>query len=346
MASKAEFYQSHLDRVSRSFALCIRQLPSPLREWIGLSYLLCRVVDTVEDAPWASAEAQFEAFSRFDRALLSRTDLDAVKDWAAFFPVDLSEAETALLSETVELMDDYHRFPTPIHDIMKELILSMSRGMQHFCRTRSEGALYLRSLAEVNQYCFFVAGVVGELLSKLLAKVEPRFEMSAQTLLRAHHFGLFLQKVNLLKDQVGDERVGRHLIPSRELVESSAQENGVNACEFLLSLPKEQAEFRRFCAWSLFLGLEALVVSRRSAVEKKILKVPRQRMEEIITQVEERLLDDSGLRLLFQELSSALGWSTEVSPVASPGPVPEWFLRLYQGPLQAPSLTRLGVASI
>jgi len=347
MASKAEFYQSHLDRVSRSFAFCIRQLPSPLREWIGLSYLLCRVVDTVEDAPWTSTEAQFDAFRRFDEALLSASDLGRVRDWAAVFPAGLSQAEAALLGETVELMDDYHRFPPAIRDIMKELIYSMSQGMQHFCRTRSaDGALYLQTLAEVNQYCFFVAGVVGELLSKLLAKVEPRFEMSEQALLRAHHFGLFLQKVNLLKDQVGDERVGRHLIPSRELVENSAQENAVNAFEFLLSLPKEQPEFRRFCAWSLFLGLEALGVSRRSAIENKVLKVPRQRMEEIISDVEDRLLDDGALRQLFQSLSAALSWAAEATPKTESAPVPDWFLRLYLGPLEAPNLSRLGVSSI
>ncbi len=51
MLKEAEFYQTHLDRVSRSFAFCIRQLPDPLRGWVGLSYLLCRILDTIEDSP-------------------------------------------------------------------------------------------------------------------------------------------------------------------------------------------------------------------------------------------------------------------------------------------------------
>ena len=44
------FYQTHLDRVSRSFAFCIKKLESPLRQWVSLAYLLCRVLDTVEDS--------------------------------------------------------------------------------------------------------------------------------------------------------------------------------------------------------------------------------------------------------------------------------------------------------
>ena len=48
------FYQTHLDRVSRSFAFCIKKLESPLRQWVSLAYLLCRVLDTVEDSIWES----------------------------------------------------------------------------------------------------------------------------------------------------------------------------------------------------------------------------------------------------------------------------------------------------
>jgi hypothetical protein len=33
--SRADFYQQQLDRVSRSFAFCIEQLPEPLRGWVG-----------------------------------------------------------------------------------------------------------------------------------------------------------------------------------------------------------------------------------------------------------------------------------------------------------------------
>ena len=43
--------ETMLPRVSRTFALSIRFLPPDVRAPVLLSYLLCRVADTVEDAP-------------------------------------------------------------------------------------------------------------------------------------------------------------------------------------------------------------------------------------------------------------------------------------------------------
>ena len=345
MASKAEFYQSHLDRVSRSFAFCIQQLPSPLREWVGLSYLLCRLVDTVEDAAWTSTEAQMAAFARFDRALLDSGEVGVLKGWSADFPAGLEISEIKLLDDAERLMGDYHRLPPAVAEVMREMVHSMSQGMQHFCRRKTDGHLHLNSLTEVNQYCFFVAGLVGELLVKLCARIEPRLPITQSILLKAHHFGLFLQKVNLLKDQVGDEQVGRYLIPSREQVELSSHENANSALEFLLALPKEQIEFRRFCAWSLFLGLEALRVARRSLVEKQVLKVPRRQMEELFVNIEACLSDDGGMRQLFQSLTERLGWVAAEPGERGAAVVPAWFSDLYRGPLEPLSLSQLGVAS-
>lgn len=333
MVAKAEFYQTHLDRVSRSFAFCIRQLPSPLREWVGLSYLLCRVVDTIEDAPWTKSEAQLIAFAKFDRALLYSDQVPLLDGWIKDFPSDLNEGEVDLLNDAAILMRDYHQFPASISQVMRDLIHSMSLGMQHFCRTKTGGRLQLNTLAEVNQYCFFVAGVVGELLAKLVARVEPQFRISQTTLLRAHHFGLFLQKVNLLKDQVGDERLGRHFIPSRELVEESSRENANSALEFLLALPKEQTEFRRFCAWSLFLGLESLSVARNSIAEDRVLKVSKETTDDVLSSVEATLEDNVGLRRLFQTLAQKLGWKVAPAP-SRPVEFTPWMQDLYSGGLR------------
>lgn len=345
MASKAEHYQTHLDRVSRSFAFCIRQLPAPLREWVGLSYLLCRLVDTIEDSAWPNLETQLKNFERFDHALLSPEGVKELEGWERGFAPDIPEGERLLLADASRLLNDYHRFPPQIGGILRELVYSMSQGMQHFCRLRSGGELYLKTLAEVNQYCFFVAGVVGELLTKLMAKMDPRVDLSQSTLVKAHHFGLFLQKVNLLKDQVWDEKVGRHLVPSREQVEKSAQENSLHAFEFLAGLPLVQREFRRFCAWSLFLGMESLAVARNSMREMQVLKVDRQHTEVLLQDVERRLEDNGLLRELFQSLCQKLGWNEASSSAVAETAVPDWLLKLYRGPLEPKSLSLLGVAA-
>ena len=45
-----EKQQYYLETVSRTFALTIPLLPKDLEDWIGNSYLLCRIIDTIEDA--------------------------------------------------------------------------------------------------------------------------------------------------------------------------------------------------------------------------------------------------------------------------------------------------------
>jgi phytoene/squalene synthetase len=342
--SNSEFYQTHLDRVSRSFAFCIRQLPEPLRGWVGLSYLLCRLVDTIEDSNWPDLKTQQDVFHQFDRCLQNSAECPGLSSWSQVFPQDIVEGEQILIGDAPRLLSDFHALSKPVKEIMRELVLSMSLGMQHFSKNRQDGRLKLNSLAEVNQYCFFVAGLVGELLAKLIANVEPKFDLSQNNLRRAHHFGLFLQKVNLLKDQVADEKVGRHLIPSRELVEDSSQENATEAFDFLLQVPRHQMEFRRFCAWSLFLGLEALKVARKSVLSRQVLKVSRPDMQKLLQRVEEALSDDGALRVLFSELTTHLGWPKRLGQGrAQTSELPQWLTGLYRGLLDTQSLRNLGV---
>ncbi len=336
----SEFYQAHLDRVSRSFAFCISQLQEPLRHWISLSYLLCRVLDTIEDSLWPTEAMQKQAYVVFDLALSGVEPPQSLSFFA-----DESQASTAeqdLLIASKALFSDLRALPPGVSEIVRSSVSTMSQGMQYFSERRKKGQLYLKNLSEVNQYCFFVAGVVGELLAKLLSQV-TQVPLAQSSLLKAHHFGLFLQKVNLLKDQVGDERQGRHLIPSRQLVEDSAQENATHAFQFLQELPSEQTEFRRFCAWSLFLGLESLLVARKSQQEGSVLKVGRQRTEQILSDVESALDDAGRMSSLFRVAAVALGWTHVTSVRASTNSAPLWLTHLYRGPLSAQSLSALGV---
>lgn len=338
-----DFYQPHLDRVSRSFAFCIAQLSEPLKDWVALSYLLCRVVDTAEDAPWDSPVAQNAAFLLFDGALEHRQAIVGLKDWQNSFPKGITEGERLLLLDSARLFADFHDLPENIREIVRANVSSMSLGMQHFLKTREDRRLELKSLREVNQYCFFVAGVVGELLAELIHEVEPRFVLTQDGLLRAHHFGLFLQKVNLLKDQVGDEKEGRHFLPSRRLVEDSAFDNALKAFAFLSDLPAGQTEFRRFCAWSLFLGLESLLVARESAAAGQVLKVPRPQAEELLERIEKDIEAPERLAGLFQEMTTRLGWLVPQSQEGRDEKLAEWFGDLYKGRLEPALLGNLGI---
>jgi phytoene/squalene synthetase len=326
------FYQERLDAVSRSFALCIPQLASPFRDRVALAYLLLRVLDTVEDAPYTDKLAQQRQFDRM-RAFLRRqpTQRD-VETFVAMFPTQLTDAERALVNDTFALFEDAHALPAPIRVAMFDAIARMADGMAAY--TRRPSPLKLVDLEDVTRYCCFVAGLVGEMLTRLWAidRTEPAPAMSL-----AYQFGVFLQKVNILKDQGEDEAAGRFLVPDRHELLASLRRDGEGALGYLQALPRGDRGYRVFCAWSLMMG----------AVSVSQLDQPRQSHREETAKLLARtasIADDNGaLTQLFGELMPRLPELTLRAPLAKPES-PEWFRRNLAAPLSEADLRRLGIA--
>ena len=109
-----EFYQKHLDRVSRSFAFCIAKLDSPFREWTSLSYLLCRVLDTVEDSSWPDLKlrnSQYDELEGYLERLPAETQVAA---WKSRFPrFNPRHGETASLPTPGRCSTISTPFPPP-----------------------------------------------------------------------------------------------------------------------------------------------------------------------------------------------------------------------------------------
>lgn len=320
LSPRAEFYQSHLDRVSRSFAFCIARLDGSLRLNVGLSYLLCRILDTIEDAPWASFSEQEVSFRCFDELISQPLEpsqsVETVARWVAAFPkAGIADGEALLLQDAHRLISDFHALQPDLRESLARSILSMSAGMRHYMGQKAkEGRLVLESAADVNRYCFFVAGVVGEMLTRFLScEVQP----SVHRLRDGFRFGLFLQKVNILKDQSGDEAQGRYLVPSRSMVLSGLLRDADGAFRYLLSLPEKDVGFRLFCAWSLFLGLASLPWIQGVNGDGK--KIPRSDTLSLLCEVENRIHDERALQSLFAELRPQMAAeNTELAPILQP----------------------------
>jgi farnesyl-diphosphate farnesyltransferase len=81
-------------------------------------------------------------------------------------------------------------------------------------RTDDEG-LVLKSLDDLREYCYTVAGIVGELLTDLFLLEESSLQAAAPVLRpRARAFGEALQLVNILKDSDEDAAEGRRYLPA------------------------------------------------------------------------------------------------------------------------------------
>ena len=345
--SKAEFYQQHLNRVSRSFAFCIEELDRPLRDWIGLAYILCRIVDTVEDSLWEKPEAQLESFDQFAEFIKKRPDTEAVRVWATEIPEDIPESEKVLLDASEAFFSDFHDLDDNVQEALRPSILQMTYGMKHFCKGYKDerGELKLDHLQDTNQYCFFVAGVVGELLTRLAEIELPGYQAKQGTLLKAVHFGLYLQKINILKDQLGDLKEGRNFISSRDQVRRSLVTNVENAFAYILEIPKEDKGFRTFCAWSLFLGLVSLPYIDKSWEKKKEIKISRTEAFLTLRKVKSVIKDDVALEKIFRKYISADELKSSLGKGKAPTEKP-WFLDIYEGELSPEDFQELGMLGL
>ena len=217
-------------------------------------------------------------------------------------------------------------------------VRTMRLGMQHYAEARSaEGALRLSSLTEVNRYCYFVAGVVGHLLTQLFMLSRPDFTPHDAFMRDAFHFGLFLQKINLLKDQRTDESEGRFLVPQRRAVLASLRTNTAGSIAYLTALPVDAREYRLFCAWSLFLGLASLPHMEQSYSEGKAKKIGRAETMELMQQVGEIVQDNAALKSALAEYVRGLPPETEA------GHAPDWFCALSGDALRPSELSDLQV---
>jgi len=324
------FYEHWLELVSRSFALCIPQLDPPFRDRVALAYLLFRVLDTIEDAPFAeraTQQRQFERLRAFLRTMPTPHDVDV---FVAAFPPEISVAERSLLGETRVLLAEAHAAPAPARTAVFGAMNRMAMGMEAY--TQRPAPLQLLDIEDVARYCCFVAGVVGEMLTQLW-KID-RTAAAPRTSL-AYHFGLFLQKVNILKDQREDEAAGRFFVPDRSELIASLRTDAQRALAYLQAIPRGD-RYRIFCAWCLMLG--AVTVAQLDEPKRS----RRDEVSLLLGNTAAIADDDAALARQLAELMPPLPDGPERAAIAKPESF-EWFRHTLAAPLTDAELRELGV---
>jgi len=217
--SDSDALQALLQKTSRTFALTIPMLPPPLRTEIGVAYLLFRIIDTFEDATaWPPAK-RIAALGEFVR-LLDQPDPQQAASAAAIWvrhPPVVHDGYVELLSEVPRVLGWYHQLAAPAREQLRIHVDRSARGMGVFIeRTDDRGILRLQTLDDLRDYCYVVAGIVGEMLTELFLLGDARLSSSATALrARAVAFGEGLQLVNILKDAGADAVEGRVYLPQQ-----------------------------------------------------------------------------------------------------------------------------------
>ena len=209
--------RSILPLVSRTFALGIKLLPSRLELPVRLGYLLCRIADTVEDDLALSPARKAELLDEFMQCFDDASRADAYSD--IIHELTTNDTYVDLVAATGEVFTLYRGLDQPTRAILRKWIAEMVRGMRRFVVDHPAG-IRISTVGEFHEYCYFVAGTVGHLLTDLWHQHSSVVDSRAygKLLDDCEPFGEALQSVNILKDIAWDaEHENSVYVPSELL---------------------------------------------------------------------------------------------------------------------------------
>ncbi len=294
-----KYCEQALPKVSRTFALNICVLEGDLKNSILVAYLFCRIVDTVEDAAVLDAKVKVRLLQEFSRIMQDpEVRASSLATWVDDCrEVDGSANDLDLLAHTVTVFRAFDTLPQNHREQIIPSVAEMARGMAYFQeKFDASGLTLLESQEELEEYCFYVAGLVGEMLCNLFFQALPNLSPASKKIMRetAVSFGLGLQMTNISKDMIVDRSRGWSYIPRsfitevgltvEEFSQGGEEDKSLkvlgrilnkttghlkDALRFTLAIPSRSARIRLFCIWPLWMAMETVAVLHNN---RKLLK--------------------------------------------------------------------------
>lgn len=199
--NQRDFCYAALNKVSRSFAVVIQQLPRELKDPVCVFYLVLRGLDSVEDDMTYPAEKRMPLLRNFHEKCFE-------KGWKLNGVGDSDDYRTLLANfdKVIHLflqLDESYQFV--IADICKQ----MGNGMADYAERK------VNTLEDYDHYCHYVAGLVGIGLSALFSASGLEIKQLQQETHLANSMGLLLQKTNISRDYYEDLHLGRVFWPKQ-----------------------------------------------------------------------------------------------------------------------------------
>jgi farnesyl-diphosphate farnesyltransferase len=291
LTSSDELRGDLLRRVSRSFYLSLAILPRPLREPLGLAYLLARAADTVADTRLIARPERIGHLNALRQAYAGAA-VDTAGVARACAPHQAHAAERRLLERVDAVLAAVAELPAFDRERVRAVLTTITDGMLfdlgRFPGEDARALAALDTLEELDRYTYLVAGCVGEFWTDLHLAHRPRLAGRDAVTMRALgvRFGKALQMTNVLRDVPSDLAQGRCYLPARELAALGLTPTDVltaagatrarpllarllevaighydAAWGYTLAIPRREWRMRLACAWPLLIGqatLEAL----------------------------------------------------------------------------------------
>ena len=280
-----------LDQTSRSFSAVIKELNPEMLVPICLFFLTLRGLDTIEDdtsIPLATKEPLLRNFKDY-----------LEQDGWTFNGNRPEEKDRELLVQFHNVVTEFKKLKPAYQEVIKDITNKMGNGMADYCIKAESNDASVKTIEEFDLYCFYVAGLVGEGLTRLF--VEGEFGNPALLKRPRLHksMGLFLQKTNIIRDIREDNDDGRRFWPeeiwskhvndfndlfkpenldaalncSSEMVLNSLEH--VEDCLFYLAGLREQSVFN-FCAIPQSMAIATLELCfRNPAVFQRNIKITK-----------------------------------------------------------------------
>ena len=179
-----------LEMTSRSFALVVQELHPELVVPVALFYLVLRGLDTIEDDMTISLEEKEPLLRSFETVL--------ERDGWTYDGNGPHEKDRELLVHFDDVITELQLIDPKYRDIIKDITHQMGNGMADYATINS-----VTTIEEYELYCHYVAGLVGDGLTRFFFVADDGFAnpalLSTQPAL-AESMGRFLQKTNIIRD--------------------------------------------------------------------------------------------------------------------------------------------------
>ncbi len=222
---------------------------------------------------------------------------------------------------------------TPTQQLaVKRCVEKMSQGMAEFQRAKTlEG---LPTLVDLDRYCYFVAGIVGEMLTDLFCEHCPELAPHRNELMAlAVCFGQGLQMTNILKDIWKDRESDTCWLPrsvfddldgglaaALRQQDADALATGIDelvgiahahlqaALRYTQAIPKREVGIRRFCLWAIGMAVLTLrrIHSNPGYVDGDSVKISRRAVKATIAACNVAQLSNRATGALFSAASHGL----------------------------------------
>ncbi|MCU0501499.1 MAG: squalene/phytoene synthase family protein, partial [Anaerolineae bacterium] len=278
---------------SRSFAMVVLSLEEPLNCYMAAAYLVCRVVDNIEDCnrPFAWKQQRFLEFHQLIEEPACAPQILAV--WSQESWPGLTQDESEMMGKVkgLTLWEIYAQIPERSRSAIRRWASEMAAGMlriedpdQHPVLEHRDGIRVLAAESDYNAYCFYVAGTVGHMATELVVVHYGLAEDAAIRLSAScEACGRGLQKTNILKDFAEDLGRGISYLPytwhreadfaplslagapvqwTKKVIDDVARELHY-AAEYVLALPYAAAGYRKASLMSLLPAYQTLLVAAK-----------------------------------------------------------------------------------